>query len=74
MSPEKMVHMANQIAAFFKTQPGTDQAARVALHLTDYWEPRMLAQLHAHVAAGGGGLDALVIAAEAEIARKRQRA
>lgn len=74
MSPEKMVHMANQIATFFKSQPGTDQAARIATHLTDYWEPRMLAQLHSHVAAGGTGMDALVIAAEAEIAARRARA
>lgn len=57
MSPEKMVHMANQIAAFFKTQPGNDQAERVAAHLTDYWEPRMRRQLCDHVASGGEGLD-----------------
>ncbi|PWE32851.1 formate dehydrogenase [Maritimibacter sp. 55A14] len=74
MSPEKMVHMANQIATFFKTQPGGDQAARIAAHLTDYWEPRMLDQLHAHVDAGGKGLDDLVIAAETEIVKTHIRA
>ncbi|PWE34108.1 formate dehydrogenase [Maritimibacter sp. 55A14] len=74
MSPEKMVHMANQIATFFKTQPGNDQAARIAAHLTDYWEPRMLDQLHDHVGAGGKGLDDLVIAAEAEIVKTHVRA
>ncbi|OAN71661.1 formate dehydrogenase [Sulfitobacter sp. EhC04] len=63
MSPEKMVHMANQIATFFKTQPGTDQANRVAAHLTDYWEPRMLAQLRGYVATGGKGLDDIVVKA-----------
>lgn len=63
MSPEKMVHMANQIATFFKTQPGTDQAARVAAHLTDYWEPRMLDQLRGYVATGGKGLDDIVVKA-----------
>lgn len=73
MSPEKMVYMANQIATFFKSQPGTDQASRIATHLTDYWEPRMLDQLHAHAAAGGKGMDALVIAAEAMIAARRAR-
>lgn len=71
MSPEKMVHMANQIATFFKTQPGGDQAARIAAHLTDFWEPRMLDQLHAYVVSGGKGLDDLVIVAEAEIAKTR---
>ena len=63
MSSEKLVRMANQIATFFKTQPGEDAARRVALHLSDYWEPRMRAQLAAHVAAGGAGLDEVVIAA-----------
>jgi formate dehydrogenase subunit delta len=50
MSPDKMVHMANQIAAFFKSQPGADVAERVAAHLTDFWEPRMRAQFLAYVA------------------------
>lgn len=67
MSPEKMVHMANQIAAFFKTQPGDDQAARVALHLRDFWEPRMREQLRRHVAEGGAGLDELVLKAMEDI-------
>ncbi|MEJ2030461.1 MAG: formate dehydrogenase subunit delta, partial [Maritimibacter sp.] len=39
MSPERMVHMANQIAAFFISQPG-DRVAALALHLSDFWEPR----------------------------------
>lgn len=67
MSPEKMVHMANQIAIFFKTQPGSDQATRVAGHLTDFWEPRMRDQLFAYVDDGGTGLEPLVIEAVAEI-------
>lgn len=61
MSPEKMVYMANQIATFFKTQPGEDAAARIAGHIRDFWEPRMRAQLRAHVEAGGSGLDAAVV-------------
>lgn len=63
MSPEKMVHMANQIAAFFKSQPGAGAAEKVAAHLNDFWEPRMRRQLLAHVADGGAGLDPLVLAA-----------
>ena len=61
MSPEKLVRMANQIATFFETQPGEDGAARVAQHLTEFWEPRMLDQLAAHVAAGGEGLRPLAL-------------
>ncbi|TVS04209.1 MAG: formate dehydrogenase [Rhodobacteraceae bacterium] len=67
MSPEKMVHMANQIATFFKSQPGDDQADKVARHLLDFWEPRMRGQLRDYIAAGGKGLDALVIKAARQI-------
>jgi len=63
MSPDKMIRMANQIAAFFKTQPGDVAADRVAAHIRDFWDPRMRAQLRDHVAAGGDGLDPAVIAA-----------
>lgn len=63
MSPEKMVTMANQIATFFKTQPGDDQLDRFAAHINDFWEPRMRRQLLDHIAAGGAGLEPLVIEA-----------
>jgi formate dehydrogenase subunit delta len=52
MSPEKLVRMANQIAAFFSSQPGSDQAERVAAHLKDFWGPEMRADLKNHVEAG----------------------
>ena len=67
MSPDKMVHMANQIATFFKTQPGEDAEDRVANHLRDFWDPRMRDQLRDHVARGGDGLDAVVIGAARRI-------
>lgn len=72
MSPEKMVHMANQIATFMASQPGDDEncgAGGVAHHIARFWEPRMRAQLFAHVDAGGAGLGPLVLTA---IARLRQ--
>lgn len=67
MSPEKMVMMANQIATFFKTQPGDGQASSVAAHINDFWEPRMRTQLLAYAEAGGDRLDPLVMQAMAEI-------
>ncbi|MGD9865596.1 MAG: formate dehydrogenase subunit delta [Pseudodonghicola sp.] len=67
MSPEKLAMMANQIATFFKSQPGQDQAQLVADHLNDFWEPRMRAQLARQMAAGGAGLDPLVVAAFAHV-------
>lgn len=55
MSPEKMVTMANQIAIFFDSQPGS-APDKIAAHLKDYWEPRMRAQLKAYLESGGAGL------------------
>ena len=71
MSPDKMVYMANQIATFFKTQADPDRAGKVASHLSDYWEPRMLAKLYAHVDQGGAGLDALVIDAAKRVQKAK---
>ncbi|MDB6179860.1 formate dehydrogenase subunit delta [Paracoccus fistulariae] len=59
MSPDKMIRMANQIATFFRSQPG-DAPEKIADHLRDFWEPRMRAQLQAYIAQGGQGLDELV--------------
>ena len=59
MSPEKMVMMANQIAAFFNTQPG-DASEKIADHLRDYWEPRIRAQLLDYIGQGGAGLNPAV--------------
>lgn len=64
MSPEKMVTMANQIATFFKTQPG-DPAPMVAAHIMDFWSPPMRQQLQDYVAAGGDGLNPVVTQAAA---------
>lgn len=44
MSPEKLIRMANQIAAFFETQPDGGPEA-IAAHINDFWEPRMRARL-----------------------------
>lgn len=56
---DRLVHMLNQIATFFASQPGADQAERVAQHLRDYWDPRMREGLARHLAAGGAGLSPL---------------
>ena len=59
MSPDKLVRMANQIAKFFESQPGSDQAERVAAHLSDFWDPSMRAALIAAAAGGDIGLTPL---------------
>jgi formate dehydrogenase subunit delta len=50
--PEKLAAMANQIAGYFRTQPG-DQAGDIARHLARFWTRDMCATLLAHVQAGG---------------------
>jgi formate dehydrogenase subunit delta len=67
MSPEKMTMMANQIATFFESQPGTGQAAGVADHINDFWDPSMRRQLLLHGESGGAGLHPLVLEALALI-------
>lgn len=73
MTPEKMVMMTNQIAIFFASQPGDDQAQRVADHINDFWEPRMRQQLLDYMASGGQGLEPLVLAAAARIKAPREQ-
>jgi formate dehydrogenase subunit delta len=68
MQPDKLIYMANQIATFFKSQPGDDQVDRIANHLRDFWDPSMRSSLRAHVEAGGAGLDALALRAARQMA------
>jgi formate dehydrogenase subunit delta len=63
MSADKLVMMANQIGKFFAAQPHIDGAAGVAEHIKKFWDPRMRRQIMAHLAAGGAGLDPLVLEA-----------
>ena len=63
MPPDKLIYMANQIATFFRSQPGTDQVDRIARHLRDFWDPSMRQTLRDHADAGGAGLDALALKA-----------
>ena len=57
MPPERLVHMANQIAAYFVTQPGDGAAEAVADHLRKFWEPRMRGAIVAYLDGGGAGLE-----------------
>jgi formate dehydrogenase subunit delta len=68
MKPEYLVKMANQIGAFYATQPNrTEAVAAVARHLTNMWEPRMRTALLAHIDRDlGAGLDEIVLEAVAK--------
>jgi formate dehydrogenase subunit delta len=61
VTPEHMVHMVNQIALFFQSSTHDEAVAGIAEHLKLFWEPRMLRQLQAHIAAGRAGLHVLVL-------------
>jgi formate dehydrogenase subunit delta len=63
MHADRLVRMANQIATYFSAYPHDEAVAGVADHLKQFWEPRMLTQIKAHVAEGGEGLHDLVPAA-----------
>ncbi len=58
MHIERLVTMANDIAAFFHGAATQDEAARsIATHLRNYWDPRMRRQIIEHCHAGGAGLN-----------------
>lgn len=48
---DKLIRMANQIAAFFRSQPGRPEIA-VAGHINDFWTYRMRMDLLAALRAG----------------------
>ena len=66
---EKLVRMANQIAAFFHSRPREEGVAGVAEHINKFWEPRMRRQFFEMLDNGGEGFDELVVVASARIKR-----
>jgi formate dehydrogenase subunit delta len=68
MTPERMVHMANQIARFFAAYPREQAVDGIADHLRKFWEPRMRSEIKAYVeSTGGKGLDLLALEAIAKL-------
>lgn len=65
MNATQLIKMANQIGAFFASQPNPEQArADFALHLKKQWDPQMRAALYAHIdATAGEGLSAFALEA-----------
>lgn len=60
MDTAKLVYMANQIGKFFDARGEEAAVAGIADHLKRFWDPRMRAEIAAHLQAGGAGLDAPV--------------
>lgn len=61
------VRLANEISIQFAHLKPEDGAARVANHIHDFWDPRMVRALLASVDAGDEDLDPLAIAAAAQL-------
>ena len=59
----KLDGKANQIAAFFRPYPVDQAVAGVRDHIAAFWTPAMREGLRARAAAGGSGLDPIVLAA-----------
>ena len=68
MDDHKMVHMANQIAAYFQAYPEQRAREGVRDHILKFWPPNMRKQLVAYKAAGGKDLHPLVSWAAEHIA------
>lgn len=57
MDIERLVTMANDIAAFFDSEPDKEAAIEgVRSHLARFWEARMRRAIIEHARAGGAGL------------------
>ena len=55
MNATQLIKMANQIGAFFASQPDPVQArAEYAQHLRRQWDPQMRTALYAHLDASAG--------------------
>ncbi|OSQ28534.1 formate dehydrogenase subunit delta [Thalassospira sp. MCCC 1A03138] len=74
MAPDKLVYMANQIATFFTSKPHAEGVEGVAVHISDFWEPRMRKQLFDMIESGHGGFHPLVIEAAPMIRKVKQPA
>lgn len=60
MSPDKLIHMANQIAISFRSRTYDEAVAATADHISSFWEPRMRRQLFAMIDADASRFDAIL--------------
>jgi formate dehydrogenase subunit delta len=63
MNIDLLIKMANEISAYFASEPDAEQAAKdVAAHLRRYWEPRMRRQIITYYGERqGAGLTGLAL-------------
>jgi formate dehydrogenase subunit delta len=62
MNSQRLIAMANDIAAFFAAEPDAESGAeQVANHMRKFWDPRMRDAIQRIAAAGGTGMSALAL-------------
>jgi formate dehydrogenase subunit delta len=68
MDITRLIAMANDIAAFFDSEPDKAVAAEgVRFHITRFWDPRMRREIVAHLQGGGAGLSETAKSAVAQL-------
>ncbi|MDB5441597.1 MAG: hypothetical protein JWM33_4024 [Caulobacteraceae bacterium] len=67
---ERLVYMANQIARNLSGQGPDHAVAATADHIATFWDPRMRAQILAHLNAGAEGMDGVARAAIEQLAMR----
>ena len=65
MDTDKLVHMAGEMAGFFRSYPDDEASRGIADHIKAFWTPKMRQALMARVAADPTGIDPLVVQAMA---------
>lgn len=71
---DRLVYMANQIAAAFRHQAPDKAIAATYDHIWHFWDPRMRQRLLEHLDRGGGGLDEIARGAVARLRSDREPA
>ncbi|WAR43916.1 formate dehydrogenase subunit delta [Methylomonas rapida] len=70
MDNSNLIKMANNIGAFFKSEPDRDLAIQgVEQHIRNFWEPRMRKQIVEYVDNGGSDLLDIVTEAVKKLAK-----
>jgi formate dehydrogenase subunit delta len=67
----KLLHMAREIADFFKTYPQDNAAALIANHINRFWTPKMREDFLAASQDKGQDLPPQLMAARGSIKRKK---
>lgn len=70
MDNSNLIKMANNIGAFFKSEPDRETAIHgVEQHMKNFWEPRMRTQIIDYVEKGGSDLLDIVTEAVKKLAK-----